>query len=924
MAAEKPYATVLLFCYNEEEALPEVIHGIRAALDGRQYSYEILVVDDGSTDQSASVAVNLSCRVIRHGRRRGASAACKTGILSAEGTVIVMLDADGTYTPADIPKMLEYFPQFDQVNGARTSEQGDLPLLRAPVKWLVRSFTCVLAGKKIPDLQTGLKAFKKDVILPYLWILPDKFSHCPLITLAFLCNGHPVKYIPTEYRKRIGGRSKFHPVSDTAYVLMQICRCIMHFNPARIFTPLAVVLIVGLGLAVYSGTFSCSFHFDDQVYIVNNPFIRSLHALLSHWTFYPCRLVTFLSIAFNYHCSRLNVFGYHVFNLAVHLGAAFLVWWLTLLTMATPVMKEQKIARHAHLLALWAGLVFVSHPLQTEAVTYIWQRASCLAALFYLASLCCYVKARLLQEAASAGVLACEAQQPAWARRVYYACALTAAVLAMFTKENAVTLPLMALLYEFSFFKFKRGLNRRYLYIFLMTLLIIPVTIVLTRAQQFQAIQKFSEGPQGTSPVSYLLTQCRVVVTYIRLCFLPVCQNLDYDYSVYKSIFEWPVLISFMFLAGIIFWAKRLFGEYRLPAFSVFWFFLALSLESSLFPLKNVIFEHRLYLPLAGYSMFLVASVYYLCGPDGAYSAFFGKRSVKMMLIVLALIVGVNSILTYQRNRVWKDEITLWNDAVKKSPHKPRAYNNRGFAYYALGKTGQAIADYNQAIMLNPYLADAYVGRGSSFAAQGDLRRAMDDYNKAVQIQPDFKEAYNNRGIFYLNRGDFMKAIADLDTAVRLDPDDAKPYYNRALSHAKAGDYLEALSDYNKAVEADPDYADAYFNRGLWFAQHRYFQEALIDFNKVIQLDPGYANAYNNRGIIEATRGHLLEAGGDFSEAVEKAPRSTEAYNNLINVYCLTKQYDKAWGIVRKAQGSGVSVDPQLLDVLKEASGSGQ
>jgi len=208
----KTDVTVLLLCYDEEQSLPKVIGDIRQGFEGTRYAYEILLVDDGSTDKSAAIAQRLSCRVVSHSVRRGAGAALRTGVLSARGAIVAMLDADGTYTARDIPRMLEYFPEYDQVNGARTSEKGDLPLLRAPAKWLVRMFVSLLANRRIPDLQTGLKVFKRELMLPHLWVIPDKFSHCPLITLAFMCNGRRVKYIPTEYHKRAGGASKFHPV----------------------------------------------------------------------------------------------------------------------------------------------------------------------------------------------------------------------------------------------------------------------------------------------------------------------------------------------------------------------------------------------------------------------------------------------------------------------------------------------------------------------------------------------------------------------------------------------------------------------------------------------------------------------------------------------------------------------------------------
>lgn len=236
--------TILLPCYNEELALPKVITDIRDAMNGVGYSYEIMIVDDGSTDNSVTIAENLGCRVIRRAVRRGAGASRKTGILAAEGEIIVMLDADGTYTAADIPKMLKFFPEYDQVNGARTSEKGTLFLLRTPAKWLIRNLASFIAGQKIPDLNTGLKAFKRELMLRYLWTIPDGFSCVSSMTLAFLCNGHPVKYIPTEYHKRIG-LSKFHPIKDTYNYILTVFRLITYFDPLRIFLPTALILIIG-------------------------------------------------------------------------------------------------------------------------------------------------------------------------------------------------------------------------------------------------------------------------------------------------------------------------------------------------------------------------------------------------------------------------------------------------------------------------------------------------------------------------------------------------------------------------------------------------------------------------------------------------------------------------------------------------------
>ncbi|MDD5069923.1 MAG: glycosyltransferase family 2 protein [Candidatus Omnitrophica bacterium] len=236
--------TILLPCHNEEMALPTVIKSIFQVMENVSYSYELVVVDDKSTDRSAFIAENLGCRVLRRSVQAGAGAARKTGIAAAYGEIIVMLDADGSYSPVDIPKMLDFFPEYDQVNGARTREKGSYYLLRYPAKWVIRKIASCLAGHKIPDLNTGLKAFKRETMLQYVWTIPDGFSCVSSMTLAFLCNGHAVKYIPTEYHKRIG-KSKFHPIKDTYLYIITVLRLITYFNPLRVYLPVAMILLFG-------------------------------------------------------------------------------------------------------------------------------------------------------------------------------------------------------------------------------------------------------------------------------------------------------------------------------------------------------------------------------------------------------------------------------------------------------------------------------------------------------------------------------------------------------------------------------------------------------------------------------------------------------------------------------------------------------
>lgn len=235
--------TILLPAYNEEEAIALVIEEIRDGMASAPHAYEILVVDDQSTDRTAEIAEGLGARVIRRPVNGGSGASRKTGTISARGEIIVMLDADGSYTAADIPELLRWMPEFDQVNGARTSEEGTMKALRVPAKWLVRQLACWLSRTRIPDLNTGLKAYKRSIMMRYLWVVPDGFSCVTSMTLAFLTNGHSVKYVPTQYKKRIG-RSKFHPIGDTSRYLTTVFRMVMYFKPLRVFGPVSFILFL--------------------------------------------------------------------------------------------------------------------------------------------------------------------------------------------------------------------------------------------------------------------------------------------------------------------------------------------------------------------------------------------------------------------------------------------------------------------------------------------------------------------------------------------------------------------------------------------------------------------------------------------------------------------------------------------------------
>jgi glycosyltransferase involved in cell wall biosynthesis len=236
--------SVVLPAYNEEAAIADDIAAIQDALDDCGAEYEIIVVDDGSTDQTAAIAARFdSVRVIRHPQNRGTGAARTTGMRAAQGDIVVMTDVDGTYPNHDMPRLLEAMAEADMVIGARKHEAGTARWLRAPTKWFIRMLAQFLTNTRIPDLNSGFRAFRRDVALRYLTILPNTHSWVSTITLAFLSDGYRVAYIPIDYYPR-KGRSSFHPVSDTYNYLTLVVRSIMYFNPLKVFLPITVLLLV--------------------------------------------------------------------------------------------------------------------------------------------------------------------------------------------------------------------------------------------------------------------------------------------------------------------------------------------------------------------------------------------------------------------------------------------------------------------------------------------------------------------------------------------------------------------------------------------------------------------------------------------------------------------------------------------------------
>jgi glycosyltransferase involved in cell wall biosynthesis len=245
--------SVVLPVYNEVGHLAQEVKRIRAALERSGRTFEIIVIDDGSDDGSGEALEAMDgIRLIRFNTNRGSGASRRAGTRAARGRAVVWTDCDMTYPNEDIPELVDALDEgWDQVVGARTSEQGTMRALRVPVKWLIRKLACYLTDTKIPDLNSGLRAFRRDVALQFLYLLPAGFSCVTTITMAFLANGYSVRYVPIDYAPR-SGSSKFHWWADTRRYLLQVVRMILLYNPLRVFGPTAVaLLLIGVGKIIY-------------------------------------------------------------------------------------------------------------------------------------------------------------------------------------------------------------------------------------------------------------------------------------------------------------------------------------------------------------------------------------------------------------------------------------------------------------------------------------------------------------------------------------------------------------------------------------------------------------------------------------------------------------------------------------------------
>jgi tetratricopeptide (TPR) repeat protein len=595
---------------------------------------------------------------------------------------------------------------------------------------------------------------------------------------------------------------------------------------------LAAAVIIAAVTAAYSNSFHGPFVFDDLISIVDNPSIRTFSGALSppQATSVARRPVTNLTLALNYAAGGLDVRGYHLVNLLIHLLAALTLFGLVRRTLLSPALRE-RCARAATLPAMAAALLWALHPLQTESVTYVVQRAESLMGLFFLLTLYCAARGAFAQRAWP------------WNAACVLFCALGVA-----TKEVAALAPILVVLYDRAFIPGpRRDVLRRRLPLYLGLAATWGLFALLIALYPTGGSTGCGFTLQYITPWEYARSQPGVILHYLRLSVWPAPLCFDYAWPTAQRIGQIlppALLLTALFAATL--WALR-----RRPALGLIGasFFLVLAPTSSIMPIADLAVEHRMYLALAPVVLAALIAAYAL---GAAFAAGDPARLRRLGLAVTLAALALAALLgaaTYERNRIYRTEFALWDDVVRKRPMNPRGYVYRGAALFNLGRYDAALRDYDRAIEINPRDFDARVNRGVVCERLGRYSDAVAEFTCALTIRPDNVTALVNRGLAFVKLDRPADACRDFDRAIPLAPDRAESYFGRASAHTAARRYDAAIKDLDRAIALKPEYPEAWCNRGVAHAYAGRARDAVADYTRALAQRPAYADALNNRAV---------------------------------------------------------------------------
>lgn len=643
---------------------------------------------------------------------------------------------------------------------------------------------------------------------------------------------------------------------------------------------MAIAVLSGIGVAAYASSFSGQFLFDDVRHIVENPQIRDLSHLgeiLSHR-----RPAVNLSLAVNYALGGLDVWGYHLWNLLVHLLASLTLFGIVRRTLLGYPFRTFG-SESATYVALATALIWVVHPIQTQSVTYVVQRGESMMGLFYLLTLYCVIR----------GV-----KSPF--RRFWHSVAVMACAVGMGCKAVIVTVPVVVLLYDYVFLarSFRVAMRRRWgLYLALASTWLIlgasgVVTGVLAPPRGVSATVGF--GYQGVTPSAYLATQFGVILHYLKLSLWPSSLCLDYWWPVARTAgaIVWPgTLITGLFAATCWMivrksWAGFLGG----------WFFLVLAPTSSFIPIKDLAFEHRMYLPLAAVVVCAVVSGQTLLGRLHTLNGLGPATAMAIGGGWVATIVGVLGYLTMQRNGVYHSSLAMWSDVVAKRPDNPRAHSDLGMALAATGDLDQAIDQYRLSLSLAPRYATAHNNLGNALVKRDELEEGISHIREALDLRPRFAKAHNNLGVALAKQGRFTEAGECYSNALKYNPDYPDALRNLGNILLKKGKLAEAIERYEAALDHDPTHSEAHNSLAAALIESGQIDQAIGHCKTALDLRANFPEAHNNLGVAYLRQHRPSDAIACFVEALTIRPNYVDARENLTDVMAREGKIDRILG----------------------------
>jgi hypothetical protein len=447
--------------------------------------------------------------------------------------------------------------------------------------------------------------------------------------------------------------------------------------------------------------------------------------------------------------------------------------------LSAPGFRKEKggLYPRRQLISLLAALLFLAHPVQTEVVNYIVQRFTLLAVTFYVLSIGSYIKARIEEETSKKRTSAY------W---MWLGLSLGTLVLGIYTKEIVFTWPLMIVLVEIYGFGVERFRRRGLVFAVIGLLMLVLSFSLIWHYKGYILDIKTSSIGEKFAMKEYVLTQPRVVMKYVQLIFLPTRLVFDYYFPMSKSIAEPWVIVGLVFILGWLALAVWCYKKAKLVSFAIFWFFISLLVECTIIPIEDVIFEHRLYLPLAGVSLGIIATWFYW---------FKGKMVADLTKIAIVILV-VFGLMVVNQNRVWRDEFSLWSDAVAKAPQKARAHLNYGLALQQKSRLDDAMNEYIKVGELEKSrIAVSHNNIGGIYFLKGNKDKALEYCLMATNEDDKYTDAFSNVAVIYATKDNPVEALKYIKKSLALDSEN-----ETAIGNYRS--IMNKINEMNKAKAA--------------------------------------------------------------------------------------------------------------------------